>query len=69
MSTQSQNQKLLAHLKSGRTITRWSGLMDMGIANLTARITDLRNQGHNVLMQWVVRDGKRYGKWWMEVKG
>ena len=44
MSAQTQNQKLLEYLKRGGKVTRWNALLDLGIANITARITDLRGK-------------------------
>ena len=63
MSVQTQNQKLLEYLKRGGKVTRWNALLDLGIANITARIADLRSQGHAIMTTMICRDGKRYGKW------
>jgi hypothetical protein len=41
-------------------------LLDLGVANITARITDLRSQGHAIMTTMICRDGKRYGKWSLE---
>jgi len=66
MNAQTQNQKLLEYLKRGGKVTRWNALLDLGIANITARITDLRSQGHAIMTTMISRDGKRYGKWSLE---
>ena len=44
MSVQTQNQKLQEYLKRGGKVTRWNALLDLWIANITARITDLRGK-------------------------
>ena len=45
---------------------RHLSLLDMGIANITARITDFWSQGHAIMTTMISRDGKRYGKWSLE---
>lgn len=44
----SQNKTLLRHLESGKTITRLEALFVYGIQSITARVSDLRAQGHDV---------------------
>jgi len=56
-----QSNKVLTALKNGRSVTRVTA-MHMGVMNLTARITDLRNAGHDVICEMKHDiDGNRYG--------
>jgi hypothetical protein len=60
-SPTSQNGKLLAQMKSGRSVTRVTAF-SYGVMNLTARIADLRNGGYDVKCDNRVDcDGSRYG--------
>ena len=44
-----QKDRILEYLKSGKTLTRWIGLMDLGIWETPARICDLKSDGHNII--------------------
>ncbi len=60
-SPTSQNGKLLAQMKAGRSVTRVTAF-SYGVMNLTARIADLRNAGY--MIECETRsdmDGSRYG--------
>ena len=46
---QSQNRAILAHLQSGKAITAIEALNLCGCFRLSARIFDLRQQGHNII--------------------
>ena len=48
MSTTSQNREILAHLKSGQTITALEALKFFGTLRLAARIKDLRDSGYQI---------------------
>ena len=43
-----QNERLLAYLERHGTITRWPAFSKLGIANLWARIAELREEGHKI---------------------
>lgn len=45
---ESQNRKILAHLKKGRTLTPLDALSRFGCLRLGARVYDLRTAGHNI---------------------
>ena len=63
---QSQRELLLAHLKSGRSITPLEALMKYGIFRLAARIWDLRNQGYLIDQEIVVdQNNKKYSRYWL----
>lgn len=44
----SQNQKILKHLKSKKTITPMEALLFYQVYRLAARIKDLRDKGHKI---------------------
>lgn len=43
-----QNEKILAYLKSGVRITQAEAFQMFGVARLASRINDLRNMGVNI---------------------
>ena len=49
----SQQKRLLAWLKSGKTLTRLSAWDDLGILEAPARISELRAQGYNISTEMV----------------
>ena len=49
----SQQKRLLAWLKSGKTLTRLSAWDDLGILEAPARISELRAQGYNIHTEMV----------------
>ena len=54
-----QNQQILARLKSGKTITPIQALQQFGCMRLAARIRDLRDDGHLIAAVWYqTRDKK-----------
>lgn len=58
----SQNAKLLKLMKDGRSVTRLTA-MHYGIMNLTARISELRGAGHNVVCTMKTDlNGAEYGE-------
>ena len=48
MKTDSQNRQVLAWLKSGQTLTASQAANYFGIYRLSARIYDLKRQGHAI---------------------
>lgn len=57
----SQSQRLLEHLKSGKPITRLEALTELGIFELSARIIDLENAGH-VIPRTRIKVTNRFGE-------
>jgi hypothetical protein len=54
-----QSDKILAHLRSGKSITPLEALNLFGCFRLGARIYDLKKAGHNIVTEMVtVGDGK-----------
>lgn len=41
-----QAGRLLEHLNAGKSITRLSALVELGIFELSSRVIDLQNEGH-----------------------
>lgn len=60
----SQNELLLNHLKMGNTISPIEAIGVYGIHRLSARIYDLKRQGHNIIKE-LRRDptGKSYARY------
>lgn len=58
--TDTQTAQILAHLKTGRSITPLDALEWFGCFRLGARIYDLKQEGHNIVKDMVETDsGKR----------
>lgn len=49
----SQHERILKHLKR-RTLTRAQAMDELGIANVTARISELRDAGHEIKDRWKI---------------
>ena len=49
MDKQSQCKRILDYMRRVGPITRADALISCGCANLTARISDLRKDGHNIV--------------------
>lgn len=43
-----QNQIILRHLKSGRTLTHLEAMLNYGVGRLAARVNELRSQGVSI---------------------
>ena len=58
--TETQAAQILAHLKTGRSITPIDALNKYGCFRLGARIYDLKQDGHNIYREMIETDsGKR----------
>ena len=58
--TETQTAQILAHLKTGRSITPLDALDWFGCFRLGARIYDLKQDGHNIYREMIETDsGKR----------
>lgn len=58
MSTKSQNEMILAHLKKGGALTPLQALSKFGSMRLGARILDLRLAGHNITSKLIRVSGR-----------
>lgn len=43
-----QQERILEYLKEGKTLTRLNAWDNLGILEAPARISELRNKGHNI---------------------
>ena len=58
--SKSQNRLLLAHLRTGASITGIEALSLYGCFRLPSRICDLRKAGHNIVSRFITTpSGKR----------
>ena len=48
-----QNNMLLEHLQSGRSITMLEAIRKYGVAHLPRRILDLKEAGHTITDEWI----------------
>ena len=64
----SQCAEILAHLKTGRSITAKQAMHNMRVFRLAARIADLRGSGYPIATLMVRRRNKRTGRFirWAE---
>ena len=65
-----QKQRILNHLKEGKTLTRLNSWSELGILEAPARISELRADGHNIKTEMIAvinRFGERVkvAKWSM----
>ena len=63
-----QNQKILEYLKSGKKLTPITALKKFGCFRLSARIYNLKKEGHNIITENVTRQGKTFAEYSLEVK-
>lgn len=63
MSIQAQQDKILAHLESGKPITPIDALREYGCFRLGARIWDLRRSGHNIITNIITAGGKHFAEY------
>lgn len=63
MTIQAQQEKILAHLESGKPITPIDALREYGCFRLGARIWDLRRSGHNIITNIVTKNGKHFAEY------
>jgi hypothetical protein len=64
----SQNKQILSYLQKGGKITPLEALNKFGCLRLSGRIFDLKEDGHDIKMKMVVRNGKRVAQYWIEKK-
>ena len=64
----SQNTQILSYLKQGKKLTPITALNKFGCFRLSARILDLRKQGHNINTENITKQGKTFAQYSMEVK-
>ena len=63
---ESQNKQILAYLLTGATINPITALDLFGSFRLSARINDLRNDGHNIKTTMVYNGRKKWANYNLE---
>ena len=58
-----QTEQIRAHLLSGRDITPLEALDQYGCFRLAARVSDIREEGHDIQTIIEERNGKRYARY------
>ena len=58
-----QNEQILDYLKQGKKITPMTALNKFGCFRLSARILNLRQQGHAIITENVTRKGKTFAEY------
>ena len=61
-----QNQKILNHLKEHKKITSYEAFEKYRITRLSARIHDLREQGHNITSDMIYSKEYKYAVYRLE---
>ena len=59
----SQNTRILDYLKSGKKLTPIVALQKFGCFRLSARILDLRKEGHPIITENVTKKGKTFAEY------
>ena len=62
---ESQNSKILAHLKEGKSITPIGALNKFGCFRLSGRIYDLKKEGYNICCKMITKQGKHFASYFM----
>jgi hypothetical protein len=63
MSSTSQNQMVLEHLKKHKSITGWDAITKYHITRLAARIKDLKDSGHCIITVMEYAEARRWAKY------
>ena len=63
MPALTQNQRILEYLKSGKKLTPLVALEKFGCFRLSARIFNLREEGHAIITKNVTRKGKTFAEY------
>jgi hypothetical protein len=58
-----QNQRILDYLKSGKKLTPLVALEKFGCFRLSARIFNLREEGHAIITKNITRKGKTFAEY------
>ena len=59
----SQNQLILEHLLSGKSLTPLDALNKFGCFRLSGRVWDLKRQGFNIKTENVIKNGKHFAEY------
>lgn len=67
--TETQSEKILAWLQSGKTLTQLDALRMFRCMRLASRISDLRNAGYNIITQFEEHDGGVHARYSLAGEG
>lgn len=65
-STESQKKKILAALQRGERLTALNMLFKFGVMQASARICELRAEGHNIETNWLQKGKKRFVEYYID---
>lgn len=60
-----QQNRILSYLKEGNSLTPLDALSIFGCFRLASRISDLRKEGHNIEVDIIKQNGKRFAKYYI----
>ena len=63
----SQDDKILAHLEAGNTVTPFEALQIAGTLALHSCIARLRRRGYRIDMTLERENGRQYGRYWLTI--
>ena len=58
-----QENQILNHLKQHKFITSWEAIQEYRITRLSARIYELREDGHQIITNNISKNGKRWAEY------
>tara|TARA_R110000744_G_C19110307_1_gene534654 strand:+ start:92 stop:310 length:219 start_codon:yes stop_codon:yes gene_type:complete len=61
--SKTQNQQILNYLKNGNSITPLEALQKFNCFRLSARIFNLREDGFNIITNYITDDNKTYAEY------
>lgn len=64
--SETQNQRILDYLKEGKSITPLEALHRFDCFRLSARIHNLRKEGHNITTKNITKKGKTFAEYSLE---
>ena len=65
---ESQNRQVLNWLQSGQSLTQFDAANYFGIYRLSARIFDLRKNGHKITSELIVKGSRHWSKYTLNQK-
>jgi len=61
--SKAQCERILQHLQKGNTVTPLTALAKFNCLRLSARILELRQQGHEIITETIKRNGKQFARY------
>ena len=63
-----QNDRIRMYLETGKSLTAMDALVRFNCLRLAARIKNLRDQGIPIKSELVHKDGKKYSRYFMDLR-